>query len=336
MAEGNSQPPPAQPPARPPKESNKPPGLEIIDRRRPERIVVPFYVVERFGGDLGMNGLALYLGLCYHVGRQKTVWPSYATLARELGTSRSTIERTMPILRDLKLVQVEPRIDRNGQKSNRITLIDPWTDERSQDEPSPQLGEAPSDCRRRRPQLDGAGAVNLTPPPVNLTAPTLEGSSRKSDKREEDPPPSASASEDEERAQVLRELWLRDLVCDHPGQRAAHAREIVIHSIELLRRGFTLDLLRAAVLDPERDRTEWPRLWSARIAAPVPREKDYATITAQNRADRAKGEEDAKALREKLGGRLSMTEAMERFRRGERLGATLGAGVGKMPDEKDP
>lgn len=118
--------PDATTPSAPPASDTRQPGLQLVDRRRPERIVVPFYVVERFGATIGPYGLALYLGLCYHVGRQRAVWPSLATLAREIGCSRSSVERSMRSLRAAGLVVTEPYLER-GQRSNTVYLVDPPT-----------------------------------------------------------------------------------------------------------------------------------------------------------------------------------------------------------------
>src|SRR5260370_41507909 len=76
----------------------------VRDRRAPWRMGIPTYVL-RYCDRIGSHGITLYALLAWHCTRESNVrWPSLNQLARAMAVSRSTVERTMRLLREVELI----------------------------------------------------------------------------------------------------------------------------------------------------------------------------------------------------------------------------------------
>ena len=93
-----------------------------------DRIVDDFVpVMRRY--PFGSAALAVYAALARRADRDGVCWPSLALIARESGTSRSTVKRALRLLELLGLVDIVTCLDRTTrrQTSNRYTLLPPPT-----------------------------------------------------------------------------------------------------------------------------------------------------------------------------------------------------------------
>lgn len=298
---------PGPPETPPPKGGQKvPQGMILEDKRKPWFISMPHYVIKDFAPLIGPYALVTYIGLCYRVGRTRKVWPSYATVAADLGISRSSVERSMRILKQHGLVLVVPRIDGRGQHSNHIYLVDPGTTLEDLEllppppvaPPTPPTAPAPPDS---------------TPPPVTETvrAPSnrrraAEVSSGSDTSEEGEAPPPEVSPQQEEQAHRLTDAWMQDLLCSAPQLRREHKREIHLALIDLLRRGYNPDQLHDAIKDSDRDKAEWPRLWRARVLASkdetARRLKAQAESMARERAKAIPADKNALLKAQRIGG----------------------------------
>jgi hypothetical protein len=315
----------------PPPEHGPNQGNRIVDKRRPERINVPFYVVERYGAQLKPLGLAVYLALCFHCSRRRVAYPSYGTIAREIGCSRSTVERQMRLLKDVGLVVVQPRFDGARQTSNIIYLVDPGTRPEDVIEQPPAPQKAPDNGRR---------------PPVNKPAPApdnSQGGRRPLDGPEVDPkevipkegaqPPPEAAPEPEESAVALTVLWLSVLVCGVPKLREEHRQEFKAEVKELLRRGYTVEHLERCILDPTRDRTEWARVFRARVARARPSKRPRQAPPALSIARTPDDEANAAEAVRRIQGAGGFSALHHKRVNGDALHQVLHGDAFQLPEE---
>ncbi len=79
-------------------------------------------VLDRHGGQLGANGLAVYWALKRRAQGADSCFPSQEDLAALTGTSRSTVNRTIKTLVEAGLVKVEHRYSDNKQTVNVYRL----------------------------------------------------------------------------------------------------------------------------------------------------------------------------------------------------------------------
>lgn len=290
----------------------------VIDRRRPDRVWLPAYVIHDFGPRMGVHGLAVYVLLCHHASRDsRDCWPSLNLLAAEVGTSRSTVERAIRLLESLKLICREPRVDPWGQRSNLYILTDP-------DAPNEQSGVV--DARTeppvnrtggRRPNEGGPPSIGRGAP-FNRTAPN-ELDPGNQDPGNESAPPPVSAPEPNVEADALAKVWLELLVCPSAAIRAAAPGEITAEVAELLRRGYSAAALETSMRDRDRDRTEFPRVWRARVtsAPPARRRSPAIDLDRAREAERKSREEAFKERQAKLGVQTLAEVMRERKQRGQ-------------------
>jgi hypothetical protein len=308
-----------------------PPGPEIPraaegerrvrDRRSPWRVWIPTYIVTHFGNQLGAYGQSLYMTLAWHVTREaRNRWPSLNDLAEMIGCSRSTIERTMRLLRSLELIETTPCIDSKGQHSNYFTLIDPPAFRETQEETGTEVAGPVSPTGGRRlpdgapPAVGQGGAVSQTAPsgdPELEKEECAEGGARASS------PPVLSGEACEQLGSLV-DLWMHQLALKRRTVREAQALEIGAEVAELLRRGFSAEELRKAMNDPDRRRQEWPREWRERVesvAKAIKTPTDPAEV-AHKRAQAAREAQEAAQHRAAVFGTAGLAELAKRRRNG--------------------
>ena len=74
-------------------------------------------------GRLTPQQLALFVALQWYADSDGFCWPSHPTLARDLQSSRRTVQRTLNQLREMGLVSWEERHDAKGQLTNRYRVV---------------------------------------------------------------------------------------------------------------------------------------------------------------------------------------------------------------------
>ena len=81
-------------------------------------------LVKRDGAILTPYGIAVYVTLCAYAGQGQTAWPSHATIAKNLGCSRSKVIQAIHALEDSGWVRVEKRTHADGDPdSNKYYLL---------------------------------------------------------------------------------------------------------------------------------------------------------------------------------------------------------------------
>ncbi|MGE3804683.1 MAG: helix-turn-helix domain-containing protein [Gemmataceae bacterium] len=83
--------------------------------RIPNRIIT-----EGHGKAIGYSGLAVYLCLAHHADKSGLSWPSYATIAKEVGGDRSVVIAAVQRLREAGLIDVQER----PHKTNLYRILD--------------------------------------------------------------------------------------------------------------------------------------------------------------------------------------------------------------------
>jgi hypothetical protein len=112
----------------PPSTSSIHEDLPIIvrDRRRKGYFTIDNELLDRYGDQLGPYGLSVYMALARFANQDSYCWPSLATIAQRTGMSRRQVIREIDTLQGVKLIAVEPQIDRKTgeHKANRYILLD--------------------------------------------------------------------------------------------------------------------------------------------------------------------------------------------------------------------
>jgi hypothetical protein len=318
-----SQPNPPQPNHAAPLPQAAPGERRARDRRQPWKMWLPTYVL-RYCDRIGSHGLTLYAWLAWHCTRESPIrWPSLAQLGREMAVSRSTVERTMRLLRAVGLVELTPCVDENGQKSNFFDLTDPPEfREQPGSHGTPDAGAVTGDGAPPSP-LMGGDITGDGGAPSPVMAPTAEEGSKEERENGSLSARAPAQQDSPDDGQVIEQLaahWLAQLPVVAPAAREMHAAEIAAEVRELLRRGWTVAQLWGEMDRPDRDRMEWPRQWRARLPARPPKvarkpldPAEVAHKRAQEVAERERAARELAELREHLGGTLNPHDP--RFRR---------------------
>ncbi len=83
-------------------------------------------VISQYGAKLGPIGIAVYNSILYHANADGTgAWPSYATIAKQIGCSRPPVIDAVNKLVELDLLKKEVRpIEGDRHLSNLYTVLD--------------------------------------------------------------------------------------------------------------------------------------------------------------------------------------------------------------------
>jgi hypothetical protein len=83
--------------------------IEVQDNRARGWCWIDHAVIDNYGARIGPYGLALYMALARHANSDRTCWPSYETLAGELGMSRRKVIEVAKDLKEMGLIEVSGR-----------------------------------------------------------------------------------------------------------------------------------------------------------------------------------------------------------------------------------
>jgi hypothetical protein len=100
--------------------------IRVISGRRPPWAWFDKRIVTRYGRLLGPNGIAVYMALTVHAdGELQTCFPSYQTIAKQIGVSRPTVLKAIKLLIVLHLVMKQAMQSPEGDPGpNLYTLLD--------------------------------------------------------------------------------------------------------------------------------------------------------------------------------------------------------------------
>jgi hypothetical protein len=132
--------------------------IRVISRRRPPWAWFDKRIITRYGRQLGPHGIAVYMALSVHAdGELQTCFPSYQTIAREIGVSRPTVLKAIKLLLSLLLISKQAMQSPEGDAGpNLYTLLDiPATPIDLQATPPPDDPATPSEL-----STDQGGVVN--------------------------------------------------------------------------------------------------------------------------------------------------------------------------------
>jgi len=94
--------------------------IEIRDIRDPGWFYIDNEIIDKYGAELGVYGIAVYTILARHAHHSsQRAWPSVSTMAERLGTARRKIIEAIEKLEELNLIKVE----RSRGRSNIYTLL---------------------------------------------------------------------------------------------------------------------------------------------------------------------------------------------------------------------
>ena len=106
--------------------ADMPNDFGLIDRRRNPYFRVDNAVLITHGAALKAHGIAVYCALSMHANTNDQCWPSFQTIARLLGMSRSQVIREIKKLEELGLIRktsLETSAVRGGRR-NIYELLD--------------------------------------------------------------------------------------------------------------------------------------------------------------------------------------------------------------------
>lgn len=274
------------------------------DRRAPWRMWIPTYVL-RYIDKIGSHGVTLYALLAWHCTRESAVrWPSMNQLARAMHVSRSTVERTMRLLKEVELVRTIPCKDATGQHSNYFDLIDPPEQREQNGSQGTQFAGAFADDSPPLSSVKGGGVSTDGAPPSLVTAPSVE-ELREEGEREESatltPCAAQHAGKGAGEIDRLAALWSAQLPPGPVPWKETHERELRWWVEHLLIMGWTASTLEASINERTRKRGEWPREWAERFEAKPPKAVKPPVDPAIERQKAKEGQERARASREAAG-----------------------------------
>jgi hypothetical protein len=288
----------------------------VRDRRAPWKMWIPTYVL-RYLDQVGSHGLTLYALLAWHCTRDAPCrWPSLNQLARLMAVSRSTVERTMRVLRATQLIETIACLDATGQKSNYFDLIDPPAErEQSGSHGAPAAGavtgEGAPPSWMKGGDVTGEGGA-----PSQATAPSGYRNEILSVCEEGDTHTPSAAPAPEGPGGEIAELcarWIAHLPPGAPGWRSAQEDEIRWAVELLLSRGWTKEQLTTSITDPARDCGEWPRVWAQRLGPRPPQPSKTPSSPLIERQRRAEEAQKVKESWETPEGRAVAEEWSRRF-----------------------
>ena len=102
-------------------------NMQIRDARTEKRFFIDNVIIQEYGSDIGVYGIAVYSALCMHA-RLKTqsCYPSHKTIAAEIGAGISKVKQTLKHLAELRLIHIAADFRENkGQTSNVYTILNP-------------------------------------------------------------------------------------------------------------------------------------------------------------------------------------------------------------------
>ena len=105
---------------------NSPDQIRIISRRRPPWAWFDKRIITCYGRQLGPHGIAVYMALAVHAdGESQTCFPSYQTIAREIGVSKPTVLKAIKLLLSLLLISKQAMQSPEGDAGpNLYALLD--------------------------------------------------------------------------------------------------------------------------------------------------------------------------------------------------------------------
>jgi hypothetical protein len=100
--------------------------IRVISGRRPPWAWFDKRIVTRYGRRLGPNGIAVYMALTVHAdGELQSCFPSYQTIAEQIGVSRHTVMKAINLLLTLHLIMKQAMQSPAGDPGpNLYTLLD--------------------------------------------------------------------------------------------------------------------------------------------------------------------------------------------------------------------
>lgn len=99
-------------------------SARVSDRRPCGWSRVDNHLVDTFGAELGVYGVAVYVVLARRASQKDSAVVSIGNIARVLGCSRSSVKTAVRRLVDAGLVEVEYRSDERGQHASEYVLLD--------------------------------------------------------------------------------------------------------------------------------------------------------------------------------------------------------------------
>jgi replication initiation and membrane attachment protein DnaB len=94
---------------------------EIRDRRKPGWFRVDDELIEVYGPEIGVHGIAVYAAICKHADSKEESKPGLRRLCAKLKIGREKLLKTLAKLEEVGLISIEPG-DRNSV--NVYTLLD--------------------------------------------------------------------------------------------------------------------------------------------------------------------------------------------------------------------
>lgn len=99
-------------------------GDKVQDERRRGFYIIDNHIIDDYGPNIGAYGVAVYSLIArYADGNGENAFPSYPTIAKQLGMSRTKVFQTIELLVELGLIRKENRVDNAGDLTSNLYSI---------------------------------------------------------------------------------------------------------------------------------------------------------------------------------------------------------------------
>lgn len=145
---------------------------EIRDRRTQRYWTADNVIIDVYGPQIGIAGLAVYACLCRHASRDETCFPGKRLLMQECGVkTEGPVDRGLSALVKADLIKIEPRYREDGSRTTNlyVLLTPPCLREQENDTPAGAISRTPPGVISHTPpgvqkQGDGLNNPHLTNP----------------------------------------------------------------------------------------------------------------------------------------------------------------------------
>ncbi len=136
----------------------------LQDTRTPGWFWMENTVIDVYAPCIGAAGVAVYAYLARRADRQGLCFPSYDTIARDLGLSRRTAIAYVKLLQEHGLIMMLPRIAAGMKRSANAYRLVNLRDGRSSPRTAPRQGSQPSDTKAgAAPGVEASDSATVAP-----------------------------------------------------------------------------------------------------------------------------------------------------------------------------
>jgi DNA-binding MarR family transcriptional regulator len=97
---------------------------EVVDKRRTNFFILDNEIID-YVGEIGVHAFAVYSYLVFRANKSNKTFPSQATIAKDLGISRKTVNQNLQVLQEKQLISISPRYTEEKLKRSSLYTVLP-------------------------------------------------------------------------------------------------------------------------------------------------------------------------------------------------------------------